>query len=456
MQRTRVTRLRFDRGTLVFDGEPPRDLTRGCSVTWDERARIYRAPPWRYASLVQRSRATGLRLADGAARFSRLPASAWQPIPLRAYQREALQAWAQACCRGVCVLPTGAGKTRLAIAAIAACAASTLVLVPTRVLLHQWREELTRLFSSRVGVWGDGEHAPAQLMVATFESAFRHMAQWGNRFRLLVVDEAHHFGLSTRDEVLEMSMAPLRLGLTATPHEEATALHRIEHLIGPTVFQRSIGDLSGSYLADFDVIVHHIALEPEERRQYEQAYGVFLRYHRVFRNVAPRAPWRDFVAEANRSVEGRAALAAWRRSRRLIALTRGKARAVEQLLRRHRNNRVLVFTGDNAASYAIAERNLIPPITCDIKRAERDEVLERFRQGTVRAIVSSRVLNEGVDVPEADVAIIVGGVRGRREHVQRVGRLLRPRAGKRATVHELVAEGTAETRQAERRRLGLV
>ena len=95
------------------------------------------------------------------------------------------------------------------------------------------------------------------------------------------------------------------------------------------------------------------------------------------------------------------------------------------------------------------------PLTCDIGRPERDAVLDAFRQGRLRALVSSRVLNEGLDVPDADVAVIVGGALGEREHVQRVGRLLRPSPGKRALVYELVTRQTIEVSQAWRRRQGL-
>ena len=96
------------------------------------------------------------------------------------------------------------------------------------------------------------------------------------------------------------------------------------------------------------------------------------------------------------------------------------------------------------------------PLTCDIGRRERDAVLERFRGGAIRTLVSARVLNEGIDVPDADVAVVVGGALGEREHVQRVGRLLRPAEGKRAIVYELVTRNTIEVGQARRRRQGLV
>ncbi len=129
---------------------------------------------------------------------------------------------------------------------------------------------------------------------------------------------------------------------------------------------------------------------------------------------------------------------------------------MHSLLARHPDSRVLIFTADNETAYAIAREHLVMPLTCDIGRRERDDVLQRFRRGDLRALVSARVLNEGLDVPDADVAMVVGGALGEREHVQRVGRLLRPGEGKRAVVYELVTRNTMEVGQAHRRRQGLV
>ena len=95
----------------------------------------------------------------------------------------------------------------------------------------------------------------------------------------------------------------------------------------------------------------------------------------------------------------------------------------------------------------------MPAITADIDRREREDVLARFRDGRVRVIASPRVLNEGIDVPDARVAIVVGGALGAREHRQRVGRVLRPQPGKRAVVYELVAEGTVDDARARARAL---
>ena len=98
----------------------------------------------------------------------------------------------------------------------------------------------------------------------------------------------------------------------------------------------------------------------------------------------------------------------------------------------------------------MAREYLVMPLTCDIGRKERTSALERFRCGVLRALVSARVLNEGVDVPDAEVGIVVAGRLGEWEHVQRVGRILRPGEGKRALVYELVVRATAEVGQSAR------
>jgi superfamily II DNA or RNA helicase len=293
------------------------------------------------------------------------------------------------------------------------------------------------------------------ITVATFESAYRHMASIGARFELLVVDEVHHFGVGVRDEALEMSIAPRRLGLTATPPVD-DALERLAELVGPIVYQLGIGDLAGSWLADFDLVLVRLSLEPEEKLRYAADQALFSETNRSFRSLYPEGTWQDFVTTATQSLEGRRALDAWRRNRRLLAFTRGKARAVATLLARHRDSKVLIFTADNAAAYAIAREHLVMPMTCDIGRKEREQALGAFRSGELRTLVSARVLNEGIDVPDADVAIIVGGTLGEREHVQRIGRLLRPGPGKRAMVYELVTAATSEVRRAFDRRKGLV
>jgi superfamily II DNA or RNA helicase len=447
-------RLIFDRGTLLLM-EPPPELS-SCElpgVVWDSRVGAHRASASRYAVLCEELSRRGVRFSDSV-RPAGQPAR-FSALTLRPYQEAALQAWEQAGHRGLIVLPTGSGKTRLALAAIARSGQPALCLVPTRALLAQWQRALADVYDGPIGCYGDGVHEIQAVTVATFESAYRHMAHLGHRFGLLLVDEAHHFGRGLRDEALDMCAAPLRMGLTATPPRDEAGQARLGELIGPPCYALSIGDLSGSYLAPCEQVLLPLPLSADEAVRYEALMADFAPVYDRFRAASPGAPWAEFVRACAPTAAGRRALAAFREANRLLAYTGAKRTMLSVLLRRHRDARVLVFCANNETAYAIAREHLIMPVTCDISRWEREEVLQRFSSGALRALCSARVLNEGLDVPDADVAIVVGGALGEREHVQRVGRLLRPAPGKHAVCYELAARGTIEMGQSRRRRAGL-
>jgi superfamily II DNA or RNA helicase len=449
-----MLRLTFESGTLVLRGMAASPPPAFVGLRWDPRIQSHRAHAFLYRALCTGLRRGGLTFADEVFVTAAAPSSDWSMPALRPYQQAAQLAWQAAGEQGLVVLPTGSGKTRLACALMAACNVPSLCLVPTRVLLHQWCAELARHYGGAVGCLGDGQHGIERVTVATFEGAYRHMPRLGDRFGLLVVDEVHHFGVGLRDEALEMCCAPRRVGLTATA-PDGEQLARIRALVGPVVCELAIGDLAGEWLAAFDSVVLPLRLSQAEQTRYHAAVAVFRKVFDSFRAFGPNATWADFVAVAARSEQGRAAVSAFRYSRRLTAYCEAKRAALSQLLARHRTSRVLIFTSDNHTAYAIARAQLVMPITCDIDRAERERALAAFRAGELRALVSARVLNEGIDVPDAEVAIIVGGSSGEREHVQRVGRLLRPAPGKRALVYELVAAGTHEVRKARERRRAL-
>ncbi len=162
--------------------------------------------------------------------------------------------------------------------------------------------------------------------------------------------------------------------------------------------------------------------------------------------------WQAFVHASARSRAGRRAMLAHREARTLAFGTAGKLRVLADLLVQHHPARTLIFTEDNAMVYRIAREYLIPAITHHTPVKERHDVLQRFRVGHYPVVVTSRVLNEGVDVPEASIAIVLSGTGSRREYVQRLGRILRRRAGKQAVLYEVVAEATSEEQVSRRRR----
>jgi superfamily II DNA or RNA helicase len=445
--------LVFDRGTLLLRG----NLTEEESlpgILWDARVHAWRAPACQYNNLAaELARRYPDYLDEVRPRLADAPSIAGPE--LRPYQAAAVAAWERANRRGIIALPTGAGKTRAAVAAIALTRLRTLCLVPTRVLMAQWVKMLDEAGAGPVGEYGDGRRIEQPITVATYASALRHVETLGNRFDLLVIDEVHHFGSGAGDEVLEMCTAAARLGLSATPPDDTGRQAVLDALVGPEVYRASVEELAGRYLAAFELITISVRLTPSERAAYETEMAVFRPVCRVFFQAAPGASWPDFVAAAGRSDEGRRAISAWRRSRAIVRYNAEKRDAVADLLLRHRNARILVFAADNETAYAIAREHLVQPMTCDIGPTERARALEHFSKGDQRILVSARVLNEGLDVPAADIAIVVGGSQGCREYVQRVGRVLRPSQGKKAVVYDLVTRGTFEVPRTYKHRRAL-
>jgi superfamily II DNA or RNA helicase len=374
-------------------------------------------------------------------------------LGLRPYQAHALAAWNAFSRRGVVALPTGAGKTRLALAAVFETGLPTAILCPTKALAAAWVEELKRHYvGDPVGLVGDGHRSVEHVTVLTFESAYRHMDKLGDRFGLLVVDEVHHFASGARVEALEACAAIARLGLTATaPDADSEGAARLADLVGPVVFEMGYADLVGKHLAPVTVMKLPVRLDENERAEYDARTRAFLEMRRTFMRLYPGADIATMLRGLGRSFEGRRALRDRARALELASFPGAKRMLLRTLLARHRDDRTIVFTAFAENAYAAARDNLVPVITGDTNAAERQEILTAFREGRVRAIASARVLNEGIDVPEARVAIIVAGTLGAREHVQRIGRVLRPGPDKHAIVYELITLDTSDARRASMR-----
>ena len=448
--------LDFDRGTLLIRAGEKSDLPEdlelpGC--VWDPRVRQWRAPAWRYREVLTILHRAGVEMENAARPGAPLElrlALRREPFP---HQSEAVDTWWRSGRRGVVVLPTGAGKTYVAQLIMERLGRSALVVTPTLDLVQQWHSNLASSFDREIGVVGGGEYDVQPITVTTYDSAYIHMERFGGRFALLVFDECHHLPGPSYAVAAELSVAPFRLGLTATPEREDGGESQLERLVGPIVYRREIGELAGEYLADYDTVEIRVQLSEEEREEYlsERAlYRGFVESHGL-RVGNPRG-WREFLRLSSRSREGRRAFLAYRRQKTIAQGSDAKLRRLEELLQRHRQDRVLIFTSDNATVYAISRRFLIPAITHQTRIKERHAVLQRFNAGDYPFLVTSRVLNEGVDVPAASVGVVLSGSGSVREHVQRLGRILRRAKDKRATLYEVVAEDTAEELTSERRR----
>jgi superfamily II DNA or RNA helicase len=450
-------RAYFLGGTLVLEGvgpsaSPPAPF-RWVNAKWRCPAVHYRvARPW----LAEH----GVR--NAIPRWSDVPLVLHDDREPHAYQTESLNAWLAADRWGSVILPTGAGKTLVAIRAIAETCASTLVVVPTIDLLHQWYACLENAFRIPIGVWYGLEKQTQPVTVTTYPSAWASAEELGNQFKLLIFDEIHHLPAPTWHEIALMYAAPYRLGLTATYPESKTGqisnspydpVALLDELVGPVVYVKRIDDLTGEQLAEYRTQRIRVDLAPEERAAYDAAYATYTGYVREARLRESHGAgwWNELTRRSARDRQARRAKVAELKLKEIVHQAQGKLDALDRLLQEHRDQQMLIFTAHNRFAYQIARRNLVPVITHQTVAAERKAILDDFRSGKYRAIVTSQVLNEGVDVPEAKVAVVLGGSSSAREYVQRLGRVLRKKGNEQAVLYEVIARNTVDEGIAQRR-----
>ena len=437
------------------------------------------APPWlihdpRLDALV----APGHRLAELRVWASEhgVPESGEQPgelgAPLldprtpRPYQREAVDRWLAAGRRGSVVLPTGAGKTLVALMAIDELRAGACIVAPTRALVAQWFTQLADAFGNeRVGAWYGDEKELRALTVTTYHSAFALLERFGERFPLLVLDEVHHLADTSTGEArawhdhLRIAPSPFRLGLTATYPDAADA--ELRRLVGPVVYRRMIGEMTDAELARFALTRRYVRLSANEELRYAALTEIYEDHMTAAgyreRGETSADAWRLFASRARGTPAARRALRAFHERERLVRLAEGKLRETEWILRAHPAEQAVIFCGGTDSAEAVSRALAIPMISASTPASERHALLAAMADGTIRAVASVRVLDEGWDVPTAKLGIVLGdSTRGSgRQHAQRLGRLLRRQGDAVASLYEIVAAGTYEFFSAQKRGAGI-
>lgn len=445
--------LEFSQGTLLLKGTDEQLSDVAGMIVYDKRVNLYRASAYKYAAIVLKLREKHINFTDNAKDFVPCELKFSSALNPRKHQSEALRCWKESSGRAIIVMPTGSGKTYLAAMVLHYLRRPALIVVPTIDLMQQWAGVLERLFGCRVGMLGGGVKEVDLLTVTTYDSAVLNMEFIGNRFGLVIFDECHHLPGAVNRTAASMCMAPYRLGLTATPECDEECLSVLKELIGPVAFQIHIDELEGSVLAPYLTRRVEVKLDSQELSEYERnrnIYTDFIRRNNI--TFSRKNDWARFLGLCVREPGGRVVLDAYLNQRRLARASKSKFIKVWELLRRHRNERVIIFTADNQTAYELGQQFFLPVLTHHTKANERKEFLDKFRSGEYPILITSKVLNEGVDVPEAGIGIVFSGSGSIREHVQRLGRILRAGDGKKAILYELVSEGTSEVYVSQRRR----
>ena len=262
-------RFRFDGGTVLLDGDGAETIARDLpALRWDARVGAFRAPAFAWPRIRQ-----GL---DPASHLRRHALAApvvldgWSGIDLRPYQESALMAWELAGRRGIVVLPTGSGKTKVALAAMARTGLSTLCLVPTRVLLDQWTRAIGAVWSGQVGRLGDGVRNIAPHHGRHVRERIPDDARAGEPIR----PARGRRGASLRSRVCETRRSRCRWRLPgwACPprrREMPPSSSGSTSSSGPSSSSSRLAIWRVDYLAPFDLITLRIDLTIDERRAYE-------------------------------------------------------------------------------------------------------------------------------------------------------------------------------------------
>ena len=338
-------------------------------------------------------------------------------LQLRPYQADWIGRFADANA-GVLVGPPGSGKTVAALGIMADIEGETLVLVPSRELADQWRTRIlehTTLTETQVGEYHGGKKEIRPVTIATYRTAGmdRHRMlfdsrQWG----LIVYDEVHHIPSPIHRKSAALQTKH-RLGLTATPVRESDDQREIFTLVGPPIGTDWDALFDAGYVAEPEVELRYV---PWESKHHRDEYGSSVGHGK----------------------------------RQLAATNPAKVREIDAILREHRGSKAIVFVEFLDQGDAIAEALSVPFISGETPHPRRTRLFDRFRTGALDTLVVSRVGDEGIDLPDAEVAIAASGLGGsRRQGAQRAGRTMRP-FGK-SRMYVLATRGTREEEFARQR-----
>jgi superfamily II DNA or RNA helicase len=441
-----MVRLWFDKGTLLLKGDVGTPYGK-----WDPRVGYFRINALHYRDVLEYFEESQIPVEDMVQQLPP-PETLKSTVQLRSYQEAALSRWRRNGNRGVLVLPTAAGKTYIALKAVEVLRTQTLIVVPTLDLIDQWRSRINECLGVDAGAVGGGENSVRMITVATYDSAYLQAAFLGNRFRLIVFDEVHHLASPSYMQIAQTYTAPYRMGLTAT-YERIDERHELlPMLVGDLIVNIEVDELAGKHLAPYSYEKKYVELSPEEQRLYDKEMNTFRSYLREKR-IVMKSPsdFQKFIMRTGRDPHARDALLARNRAVKAALNSQEKIKALGKLLEANKNEKALIFTLHTDLVYAISRRFLIPSITYLTPKKERREILENFRKGNYQTIVTSQVLDEGIDVPDATIGYILSGTGSTRAYIQRLGRLLRKVEGKKARLIEIVSKETMEVRMSRRR-----
>ena len=418
---------------------------------WDEKE--FRTYPFHVTKVIDLLKNSGYNVKAELPKFNSINVKF--KGELRDYQKEALESWKKANYNGIISLPTGAGKTVVGVAGLAEVKKPTLILSYTKEQMMQWKKALSDfsdLDANSIGLYYSDKKEIKDVTLATYQTAYKHMDELGDKFDLSIFDEAHHVPAELLRRTVLENFSQKRLGLTATPFREDDKSDDLRKLLGGIIYQKSAEELaSKNYLADLDVEVVYTELTPEEDEQYEKLMTTF-KYNAGDRSI------KQLLEDAKKGDKtAKEALSAFNNAKKLAITSKSKLPVLHKILQQEKGNKILVFTQYIDQAEEIGKMFNLNVLTSKTKKKDREQYLEQFKQTEEGALVLTTVGDEGLDIPSANIGIIAGGTGSMRQYRQRIGRILRPKPGQnKAKAYEIVTENTIEEPLSNKRRQGIM
>lgn len=374
-------------------------------------------------------------------------------LELRPWQRQALTAWYDAGGVGICEAVTGTGKTHLGLEAVAQWirrGERATVLVPSLLLQRQWEQRIEQFVPeaviAKVGGTRRGDAAHADVVIAVVNSAMTtDLTGLGSGMTLLVADEVHRYGGEGWSTALRLTY-PYRLGLTATLERgddgvDELLLPYFNRIVHRYTYSRAVPE---HVVAPFDLVFLGVALEEDERTQYETLSRKISQARKELVAAGGSPGKLHQQLGALRSMGGRVTAAvkvyesATRERRRLLADTNAKQVALRELAEVIGESRgSVLFTQSKETATAAADvlmdcgLNAAAVYSDGMTPARRQELIDALDDGTLDALAAPKILDEGVDIPDIDLGIVLGASSSRRQMIQRLGRVIRLKADNR-------------------------
>ena len=381
---------------------------------------------------------------------------------LRPYQKKALDAWVSNRYRGTIAMPTGAGKTWVGLAAISLLKVRTVIFVPTINLAHQWKEKIVKTLGVKpgdVGILGGGyKEIGKPILVALYDSGVKYSDKLGTMYAFYIFDEGHHIAASSFKEIAWNMLAPFRMVLSATIERDDENEGMIFKMAGEKVYSIDYDALvKKGFLAPVEVSIVGVELPPKEREKYYELISnlakVKAEIKSLYASVAGIAVSQGYsgpgeylrkTGDPEYKKLNKEAMSIRARIRSLEAGNSNKVKLAVEMAEKliEKGRKTFIFTNLIKQAEEIFKKlsekypDRVAIVTGKTSAKERERIFREFRDGSIQVIVTTTVLDEGIDAPASDAAIVVSSraIVHPRQFIQRIGRIVRPMSGKQASV----------------------